>query len=60
VELYLHPNTPSWRGSQLKIAQGQFYLYYECYFAEETKEVVDFGCRRGEMCDLEEGMSVYL
>jgi hypothetical protein len=28
VELYLHsPNTPSWRGDQLKIAQGQLYLY---------------------------------
>jgi hypothetical protein len=27
VELYLHsPNTPSWRGAQLK-AQGQLYLY---------------------------------
>jgi hypothetical protein len=27
VELYLHsPNTPSWRGAQLKEAQGQLYL----------------------------------
>jgi hypothetical protein len=23
VELYLHPNTPSWRGAQLGGAQGQ-------------------------------------
>jgi len=28
VELYLHfPNTPSWRGAQLKKAQGQLYLF---------------------------------
>jgi hypothetical protein len=28
VELYLHyPNTPSWRGAQLKTAQGQLHLY---------------------------------
>jgi hypothetical protein len=28
VKLYLHsPNTPSWRGTQLKKAQGQLYLY---------------------------------
>jgi hypothetical protein len=28
VELYLHsPNMPSWRGAQLKEAQGQLYLY---------------------------------
>jgi hypothetical protein len=28
VELYLHsPNTPSWRGAQLKEAQGQLYLF---------------------------------
>jgi hypothetical protein len=28
VELYLHsPNTPSWRGAQLKKAQRQLYLY---------------------------------
>jgi hypothetical protein len=28
VELYLHsPNTPSWRGNQLKKVQGQLYLY---------------------------------
>jgi hypothetical protein len=27
VDLYLHsPNTPSWRGAQLKEAQGQLYL----------------------------------
>jgi hypothetical protein len=28
VELDFHsPNTPSWHGAQLKIAQGQLYLY---------------------------------
>jgi len=28
VELYVHsPNTPSWRGAQLKEAEGQLYLY---------------------------------
>jgi hypothetical protein len=28
MELYLHsPNTPSWRGAQLK-AQGQLYIYF--------------------------------
>jgi hypothetical protein len=28
VEPYLHsPNTPSWRGVQLKEAQGQLHLY---------------------------------
>jgi len=28
VELYLHsPTMPSWRGAQLKKAQGQIYLY---------------------------------
>jgi hypothetical protein len=28
VELYLHsPNTPSWRGSRLEKAQGEFYLF---------------------------------
>jgi hypothetical protein len=28
VELYLHsPNTPSWRGAQLKKAQAQLYLF---------------------------------
>jgi hypothetical protein len=28
VELYFYsPNTPSWRGAQLKKAQGQLYLY---------------------------------
>jgi len=28
VELYLQShNTPSWRGAQLKKAQGQIYLY---------------------------------
>jgi hypothetical protein len=28
VQLYLHsPDTPSWRGAQLKKAQGQLYLY---------------------------------
>jgi hypothetical protein len=27
VELYLHsPNTPSWRGAQLRGAQGQLFL----------------------------------
>jgi hypothetical protein len=32
VELYLHsPNTPSWRGAQLKKAQGQLYLYLYLY-----------------------------
>jgi hypothetical protein len=32
VELYLHsPNTPSWRGAQLKKAQGQLYLYLHLY-----------------------------
>jgi hypothetical protein len=33
VELYLHsPNTPSWRGDQLKKAQGQLYLYLNFLF----------------------------
>jgi hypothetical protein len=27
VELYLHSNTPSWCGAQLKKPQGQLYLY---------------------------------
>jgi hypothetical protein len=28
VKLYLHsPTTPSWRGAQLRKAQGQLYLY---------------------------------
>jgi hypothetical protein len=32
VELYIHtPNTPSWRGPQLKEAQGQLYLYLYFY-----------------------------
>jgi hypothetical protein len=32
VELYIHsPNTPSWRGAQLKEAQGQLYLYLYLY-----------------------------
>jgi hypothetical protein len=31
VELYLHsPNAPSWRGAQLKKAQGQLYLHLPC------------------------------
>jgi hypothetical protein len=32
VELYLHsPNTPSWRGAELKKAQGLFYLTFKYY-----------------------------
>jgi hypothetical protein len=32
VDLYLHsPNTPSWRGAQLKTGQGQLYLYLYLY-----------------------------
>jgi hypothetical protein len=28
MEVYLYfPNTPSWRGAQLKAAQGQLYLF---------------------------------
>jgi hypothetical protein len=35
VELYLYsPNTPSWRGAQLKKAQGQLYLYLYFYQRE--------------------------
>jgi len=31
VKLYLHyPNTPSWRGAQLKKAQGQLHLFTYC------------------------------
>jgi len=34
VDVYLHyPNTPSWRGAQLKKAQGQLYFYlYVCMY----------------------------
>jgi hypothetical protein len=32
MELYLHcPNTPSWRGAELKKAQGQLYLFIDVY-----------------------------
>jgi hypothetical protein len=32
MELYLHsPNTPSWRGAQLKEAQGQFFFTFTFY-----------------------------
>jgi hypothetical protein len=39
VERYLHsPNTPSWRGVQLKRAQGQLYLILPVY-AQASHEV---------------------
>jgi hypothetical protein len=37
VQLHLHfPNTPSWRGAQLKKAQRQLYLYLNLYDAIKT------------------------
>jgi hypothetical protein len=43
VELYHHsPNTPSWRGAQLK-AQGQLYLYLLLYVSIELQN--QFCCR---------------
>jgi hypothetical protein len=40
MELYLHsPNTSSWRGTHLKKAKGQLYLYYVGFGAFAASEL---------------------